>query len=94
MSGSVKILFFGLLKDIMGQKEFSLELSNEINFTEFLELLTINYENFSKVKYFIENKDAKQPVFIVLNGDPLKNPSENKIRVGDEVAFLPPVGGG
>ena len=94
MNKSVKILFFGLFKDIMDQKEYSLVIDNEIDFKEFLELLSSKQENFKKIKHFLEDKDAKQPVFIVLNGVPLHNPFEIKIQTGDEVAFLPPVGGG
>ena len=94
MNNKVKILFFGLFKDIMGQKEFHLEIDCEIDFKTLLMLLSSKHENFNKIKHFMDDKDKKQPVFIVLNGDPLHNPYESKIKAYDEVAFLPPVGGG
>ena len=94
MNNSIKILFFGLFKDIMGRKEFTLEIDNKVDFKKFLDLLNSKYEKFNKIKRFIEDKDERQPVFIVLNGVTLKKPFEHKIQTGDEVAFLPPVGGG
>ena len=94
MSNSIKVLFFGLFKDIMGQKEFTLEIDNAIDFKKFLEVFNLKYEKFNKIKHFIEDKDEKQPVFVVLNGVNLQKTFEKTIQTGDEVAFLPPVGGG
>ena len=94
MNNSIKILFFGLFKDIMGQKEFAFEIGNRLDFKNFLDLFNSKYERFNQIKRFIEDKDEKQPVFIVLNGVTLKKPFEYQIQTGDEVAFLPPVGGG
>ena len=94
MNNDIKILFFGLFKDIMGQKEFAFEIGNRLDFKNFLDLFNSKYERFNQIKRFIEDKDEKQPVFIVLNGVTLKKPFEYQIQTGDEVAFLPPVGGG
>ena len=94
MSNSVKILFFGLFKDIMGKKEFKLVVDKSINLETFLRELSSKYNSFTKILRFIEDKDEKQPVFIVLNGNVMKKPYSFQIKPGDEIAFLPPVGGG
>lgn len=94
MKDHVKILFFGLFKDIMGKKEFELSLENPIDFKEFLKLFRSQQEKFSAIYNFIEDKDEKQPVFIVLNSNIIKKPYDFTISGGDELAFLPPVGGG
>lgn len=94
MSKSVKILFFGLFKDIMSKKEFEFSMEHSFDFKEFLKLFKSQNEKFSTIMNFIEDKDEKQPVFIVLNGNIIKKPYEFTINSGDEIAFLPPVGGG
>jgi len=94
MNECVKILFFGLFKDVMGKKEFEFSIENPLNFKEFLKLFRSQQEKFSEIFNFIEDKDEKQPVFIVLNSNIIKKPYDFTIKGGDELAFLPPVGGG
>lgn len=94
MSNTIKILFFGLFKDIMGKKEFSVIIEKPIDITSFLKIIETNFPQFAKILQFIEDKDQKQPVFVMVNGESIKNQFDMKVKVGDEVAFLPPVGGG
>lgn len=93
-SSSIKILFFGLFKDIIGLKEFELQQVAKIEFSKFLLELQDQLNQFGKIKEFIEDKSLKQPVFIFLNGSVVNNFDNFFVNPGDEVAFLPPVGGG
>lgn len=94
MENTIKILFFGLFKDIMGKKEFTLTIENKISFKAFLQMFGTKFDQFNKILQFIEDKEQKQPVFVMVNGESIKKPFEIEIGPEFEIAFLPPVGGG
>ena len=94
MNTTVKLLFFGLFKDIMGKKEFSVVIEQSVDFKSFLKIIQSNFPQFTKILLFMEDKDQKQPVFVMVNGESIKQQLDLHVKNGDEVAFLPPVGGG
>ena len=90
----IKLLFFGSFRDIMGSKEFKIEVKEPIVLNTFLDLIIANQPNFKEILNFITNTDLAQPVIIVLNGTVLKSVTEIIVEPGSELAFLPPIGGG
>lgn len=94
MSESVKLLFFGLLRDIMGKKQFEVTIEKGQSLDTFLTYLTGSFDSFKKIYGFIMDQDQKQPVVIMVNGITVGKPYNAVIQPGFEVAFLPPVGGG
>ena len=77
----VKLLFFGALTDIVGMQEETIDVDDNLDITYLnLDLLS-RYPSLSNFKYKIAlNK-------VVVDKD-------QKLRDGDEVAFLPPFAGG
>jgi molybdopterin converting factor small subunit len=77
----IKLLFFGALTDVIGAQEEIVEVNDNLDITYLnLDLLS-RYPSLSNFKYKIAlNK-------IVVDKD-------QKLKEGDEVAFLPPFAGG
>jgi molybdopterin converting factor small subunit len=77
----IKLLFFGALTDVIGAQEEIVEVNDNLDITYLnLDLLS-RYPTLSNFKYKIAlNK-------IVVDKD-------QKLKDGDEVAFLPPFAGG
>src|SRR5262245_9815448 len=79
----VKVLFFGMLKDIVGQAEDRLTLEEGSSVGRLYELYAQRFPKLaehSSSLLFSRNQEFAQ------RGEPLED--------GDEVAFLPPVSGG
>ena len=93
MTKPVSLLFFGSLRDIMGSKHFEIIIDETMNIQEFLNTLKKKYQQFNKVYVLFIDKNQRQPIVIMVNGIPIERNSSN-LHPGDEVAFLPPVGGG
>jgi molybdopterin converting factor small subunit len=78
----------------MGQKNYEIKLENTLTFEKFVKEFALKYNSFNTIIDFFLDKDKKQPVFIVYNGEIVKNPYKLTLEQEDEIAFLPPVGGG
>ena len=94
MTKQIKLLFFGLLRDIMGNKEIGISIEENQSVNNFLEYLSKSNDSFKQIYNFITDKKEKRPVVIMLNGNTVEKPYNEEIQPGDEVAFLPPIGGG
>jgi MoaE-MoaD fusion protein len=79
----VRVLFFGILKDVVGHA------SAELEFPEGARLATV-FESFAA--RFPQLRPMASSIVVALNRE-FANPSAS-IAEGDEVAFLPPVSGG
>jgi MoaE-MoaD fusion protein len=79
----VKVLFFGMLKDLVGRSEDRLELPEDAD----IEAVFEHYAG-----RFPALRDLRASTLTARNQD-FCGPME-KLREGDEVAFLPPVSGG
>jgi MoaE-MoaD fusion protein len=79
----VKVLFFGLLKDVVGRAEDQLEVSSGAS-------LETVFEHYAAIAPRL--KDLRKSIVFALN-QTFASPAEI-VSDGDEVAFLPPVSGG
>jgi MoaE-MoaD fusion protein len=79
----IRVLFFGVLKDIVGQREESLEIPDGA-------LLETVFEHYAA--RFPRLREASSSIVLALNQQ-FSSPSA-ALSEGDEVAFLPPVSGG
>jgi MoaE-MoaD fusion protein len=79
----VRVLFFGMLKDIVGQASDSLDLGNEATVGDLVGHLE---SRFPKLK------EMSGSIATAVNSE--YSSPEWKLRAGDEVALLPPVSGG
>ena len=79
----VRVLFFGILKDIVGRSEENIEVSANTTLASLFERYSSSYETLRDKRssiLFARNREFSTPDTIL---------SDN-----DEVAFLPPVSGG
>ena len=79
----VRVLFFGMLKDIVGRSSESLELANESVLAD----LVNHYQS-----HFPKLQQMSASIAMAVNSkyaDP-----QHKLKAGDEVGLLPPVSGG
>lgn len=79
----VKVLFFGILKDLVGKSEESLDVQPGTT----LETL------FSRYSARYETLDARRPSILFARNQEFATPG-TVLEDNDEVAFLPPVSGG
>jgi molybdopterin converting factor subunit 1 len=79
----VKVLFFGMLKDIVGSAE------EQLNVSEGAQLETI-FDHYAG--RFPRLREMASSIVLARNHE--FSPASTSVREGDEVAFLPPVSGG
>ena len=81
----VKVLFFGRLKDVVGQSEESLDL-NDNDASTIEQLFALYSERIPELaKYRSSVVASRNQEFVAW---------DTQLHSGDEVAFLPPVSGG
>ena len=79
----VKVLFFGMLKDIVGRAEDQIEVADDAR----LESVFTRY-----ARQFPRLTDLESSIVLACNQEFCDRSAA--IREGDEIAFLPPVSGG
>ena len=92
----VEIKFFTSLREITGKKVEHLQLQNSITIDELVTLLADRYgKNFRE---YIYDKKGEPQEFLsfLINGTNINNIKgfDTKLKNGDTIAILPPVGGG
>ena len=80
---NVKVLFFGLAKDISEVNSIELELKKDSNVFDFIEIMKARYSGFSSII---------NDFSIAVNEEYAKN--DIILRESDIVAIIPPVSGG
>ncbi|HDD66225.1 MAG: molybdopterin synthase sulfur carrier subunit [Thaumarchaeota archaeon] len=92
----VKVRYFASLRDLLGVREEEYEVEGEPTVRELiLEYVLKRHENvagavFEKLEGLLRGEEAGY--MIIVNGD--RADPARKLRSGDVVAILPPVGGG
>jgi len=92
----VEVKFFTSLREITGKKTDEIQLQDTITVKELLTMLSEKYgKNFHE---YIYNKNGKVQAFLsfLVNGKNINvlEGLDTKLKQGDTVAILPPVGGG
>jgi len=92
----IEVKFFTSLREITGKKIDEVQLQSVITVEELLTLLSGKYGK--KFREYIYNKKGKVYDFlsILVNGKNINvlQGFDTKLKQGDTVAILPPVGGG
>ena len=93
---SIKIKFFTTLREIVGKKDEQIQLSESTTLEELLKQLAKKYgEDFDDYVYDELGKVRGHLQFLI-NGKSASTAQglKTKLREDDEIAILPPVGGG
>ena len=92
----VEVKFFTSLREITGKKADEIQLQSVITIEELLTLLSDKYGK--KFTEYINNKEGKVQDFLsfLVNGRNINvlQGFDTKLKEGDIIAIIPPVGGG
>jgi len=95
----IKVRFFTSLREIVNKREETFCFSGEENVTVDLVLKTLSKKYGTPFTEYVYNNKTEQPknfLQFLINGNATStlNGLETKLRNGDVLAILPPVGGG
>ena len=93
---SVKVKFFTTLREIVGKKEEQMQLSDSSTLEALLKQLSKKHGAAFQDYMYDESGRIRGHLQVLING---KNAStehwmKTRLREGDEIVILPPVGGG
>jgi molybdopterin synthase sulfur carrier subunit len=92
----IKVKFFTSLREITDKKVDEIQLKNAITIEELLNILSEKYSK--EFREYIYNKKGKVQDFLsfLVNGKNINvlQGFDTKLKQGDTIAILPPVGGG
>lgn len=94
---NITVKFFASLREITGKKDEVFSLNNGLLVEDLIKILIDKYG--PEFKYYIydeEKKSLKQDIQFLINGRNVftLNGLKTKLKDGDQIAILPPVGGG
>jgi molybdopterin synthase sulfur carrier subunit len=92
----VEVKFFTSLREIIGKKTEEIQIQHTITVEKLLTLLSEKYgKNFREYVYY-KNGKVRGFLSVLVNGKNINalEGFDTKLKQGDTVAILPPVGGG
>ncbi len=92
----VKITFLSLLVDIIEVEELNLPMTDDSTISNLLDQLNKKFGPKFEEMIFNSSKNLSQYVIITLNGKDIRllGGLNTKLRVNDEVSFIPAIAGG
>lgn len=84
----VRVLYFGVLRDLAGHREVEVELAEGLSVAEFLAFQRASFQRASVA----EASQLWDSIAVAVNKEYARG--DVVLRDGDEVALLPPVSGG
>lgn len=93
---TVNVKFFTTLREIVGQKEQQVELPHPVTVETLLRQLSKRHGKEFADYLYDELGSIREHLNLLVNGKSLAalNGLRTKLREGDQIAILPPVGGG
>ena len=91
----VRTRYFAMLREDTGVREEELELPEGSTLTDFIEFLVEKYEGLRRV-LFDEKGEFREGFMVAHNAEtvPRIKLGSRKLKDGDEIVILPPIGGG
>ncbi len=92
----VTVKFFTTLREITGKREEEIKSSRDLTVDELLQDLSKKYGRRFKDYVYDETGDVRSYLQFLVNGRSVTTMQgfKTKLREGDRVAIIPPVGGG
>jgi len=92
----VKVKFFTTLREIVGKKEEQIELSRSATVEALLRQLSKTYGKDFEDYVYDELRNVRGHLHFLVNGKSISTLQgfKTKLKEGDQIAILPPVGGG
>lgn len=93
---SVRVKFFTTLREMVGKKEEHMQLSDPATLEALLEQLSKKYGEAFEAYVYDEEGKMRGQLQVLVNGKSVSGEPrmKTKLHEGDEIAILPPVGGG
>ncbi len=93
---SVRVKFFTTLREIVGKKEEYMQLSDPATLEALLEQLSEKHGEEFEDYVYDGNGRMREQLQVLVNGKSVSEDTrmKTKLHEGDEIAILPPVGGG
>jgi len=92
----VKVKFFTTLREIVGKREEQIEFSRAVTVEELLKQLSQKYGEGFRDYVYNEEGEVRSHLQFLINGQSTSTLQgfKTKLNEGDQIAILPPVGGG
>jgi len=92
----VKVKFFTALREIVGKREEQIEFSKAVTVGELLKQLCQKYGEGFRDYLYDEKGEVRSHLHFLVNGKSTTTLQgfKTKLKEGDQIAILPPVGGG
>jgi len=96
MKVRVKVKFFTTLREIVGKREEQIEFSKAVTVKELLKKLSEKYGETFRDYIYDTKGEVRSHLQFLINGKSTTTLQgfKTKLKKGDQVAILPPVGGG
>ena len=96
MTIRVKVRFFTSLREIVGKKEEQIEFSRTVTVEELLRQLSQKYGKRFRDYVYDEKGEVRSHLHFLINGQSTTTLQgfKTQLKEGDQIAILPPVGGG
>ena len=92
----IRVLYFGMLRDLAGQREEKIEIDGAANLSELVKLISDRHS--SKFENFVFESSGKlrEGFAFAVDGSSISQPRLRQIKCKDvfEFAILPPISGG
>jgi len=92
----VKVKYFTYLRELIGKREEEYEFEKELTIGELIKFIAEKYGKEAERYLFEENGRLKEILSFLVNGKSIMSLDgpKTKLKDGDIVAIIPPVGGG
>jgi len=92
----VKVRYFTTLRELAGTKEENIEMNDGANLADLIEKVASKYGKEAKNYLYQNNGKIDLSIYFLVNGVDARKifGISTKLKCGDVVAIIPPIGGG
>ena len=93
---NIKIMFLSLLTDITEVEELDLSIDDDSNIRNILDQLSTKFGPKFEEMIYKSSRDLSKYVLITINGKDIRllDDLDTKVKLNDEITFIPAIAGG